>query len=79
LGFFSSYTASGESGASIDLVSIINNPLELRLRGIHLGIIISIRLFKWFANDEDLRAVFNLLFDASGAQRICNNPVSSGL
>ena len=78
VGIFSSYTASGESAASIDLVSIINNSLELRLRGIHLGIIVSIRPFKWFANDEDLRVVFNRLFDASGARRIWNNPVSSG-
>jgi len=80
LGFSSSYTASGESKVNLDLVSTNNNnPLELRLWGIRLGTIVSIAPFRWYNNDEDLCAVFNRLFDASGARRIWNNPVSSGL
>lgn len=79
LGFSPSYTASGKSEVNLDLVSTNNNSSELRLSGIRLGIIVSIAPFRWYNNDEDLCAVFNRLFDASGARRIWNNPVSSGL
>jgi hypothetical protein len=79
LGFSSSYAASGESEVNLDPVSTNNNPSELRLWGIRLGIIVSIAPFKWHNNDGNLCAVFNRLFDASGARRIWNNPVSSAL
>jgi hypothetical protein len=79
LGFSSLYTASGDSEANLEPVTVIEPSAELRLRGIRLDTIVSIKPFKWFDSDEDLRGVFNRLFDASGARRIWNNPVSSGL
>jgi hypothetical protein len=79
LGFSSLYTASGDSEANLDPVTVIEPSTELKLRGIRLDTIVSIKPFKWFDSNEDLRGVFNRLFDASGSRRIFNNPVSSGL
>ncbi|KAF2705763.1 HET-domain-containing protein [Pleomassaria siparia CBS 279.74] len=80
LGFSTSYHASGDT-------QVLSKPsplsdkeaLQLKLGGIRLGTISSIKPFFWNGNDDEICEVFNRLFDASGARRIWNNPVSSGL